>query len=225
MADTHAWQLRRGVISVVRTGSAEAALTLARGIARTAIAGIEVTLTVPDAIEVIATLTAEGVRGVGAGTVRTSAQLADCVAAGAKFLVSPHLDPDLVTAAAELGVPIIPGALTPTEIVRAMALGASAVKVFPVLAVGGLSFVKAVLEPIPDARLVVSGEVTLAEVDDYLAAGAWAACVGPGLWRARDVERGDVDAVARFAREALAQVAAASPAPRPAAREGRTAVG
>jgi 2-dehydro-3-deoxyphosphogluconate aldolase/(4S)-4-hydroxy-2-oxoglutarate aldolase len=216
MSDPREWQLRRGVISVVRTHSAETALTLARGVARTAVAGIEVTMTVPDAIDVIASLTDEGVQGVGAGTVRTIAQLEGCVEAGAQFLVSPHLDPELVTAAVNRGVPVIPGALTPTEIMRAMALGASAVKVFPVLAVGGISFVQAVLEPIPDARLVLSGEVTLAEVGDYLAAGAWAACIGPGLWRAEDVERGDVDAVAAFAGQALAHVAAASPAPSPA---------
>jgi 2-dehydro-3-deoxyphosphogluconate aldolase / (4S)-4-hydroxy-2-oxoglutarate aldolase len=215
MSDSSGWQLRRGLISVVRTHSAETALTLARGIARTAVAGIEVTMTVPDAIKVIAALSSEGVHGLGAGTIRTVAQLDGCVEAGAQFVVSPHLDPDLVKAAIDRGVPVIPGALTPTEIMRAMALGASAVKVFPVLAVGGLSFVQAVLEPIPDARLVVSGEVTLGEVDDYLAAGAWAACIGPSLWRAEDVERGDVDAVAAFAEQALEQVAAVSPAPPP----------
>ena len=212
MSDTSGWQLQRGVISVVRTRSPQTALTLARGIARTAVAGIEVTMTVPDGIEVIATLTAEGTVGVGAGTVRTIAQLEGCVEAGAQFVVSPHLNPELVTAAVEMGVPVIPGALTPTEIMRAIELGASAVKVFPVLAVGGISFVRAVLEPIPDVRLVLSGEVTLAEVDDYLAAGAWAACIGPGLWRAEDVERGDVDAVATFAEMALASVAATNPA-------------
>jgi 2-keto-3-deoxy-6-phosphogluconate aldolase len=78
MSDT-SWQLQRGVISVVRTRSAETALTLARGIARTAVPGIEVTMTVPGAIEVIATLTGEGVVGVGAGTVRTIAQLEGCI--------------------------------------------------------------------------------------------------------------------------------------------------
>lgn len=212
MSESTGWQLERGVISVIRTHSAESALTIARGISRTAVVGIEVTMTVPGAIEVIATLTAEGIRGVGAGTVRTIAQLEACVEAGAQFLVSPHLDPMLVTAAVEHSVPVVPGVLTPSEIMRAMALGASAVKVFPVSAAGGVSFVRAVLEPIPDARLVPSGEVALAEVDDYLAAGAWATCIGPGLWRADDAERGDVDAVAAFAGQALAQVAAANPA-------------
>lgn len=212
MSGNSGWQFQRGVISVIRTRSAESALTVARGVARSDVAGIEVTMTVPDAIQVIATLTAEGVHRVGAGTVRTIAQLESCVEAGAQFIVSPHLDPGLVAAAVERGVPVIPGALTPSEIMRAMAMGASAVKVFPVTAVGGISFVQAVLEPIPDARLVLSGEVTLAEADDYLAAGAWAVCIGPGLWRAEDAERGDVDAIAAYAGEALAQVAAARPA-------------
>ncbi len=100
-----------------------------------------------------------------------------------------------------------------SEIMRAMALGACAVRVFPVLAVGGIDFVKAVLEPIPDAKLVLSGEVTLPEVDSYLAAGAWAACVGPGLWREADVERGDVGAVEAYARAALGQVTSLRPQP------------
>jgi hypothetical protein len=102
------------------------------------------------------------------------------------------------------------GALTPSEILRAMALGAAAVKLFPVSAVGGLQFVRAVLEPIRDARFVVSGEVTLPEVDADLSAGAWAACIGPGLWRAEDLERDDIDAVTRYARQALRQVSSLS---------------
>lgn len=216
MSGNPGWEFRRGVISVIRTDSAKSALTLARGIAQTPVVGIEVTMTVPDAISVIATLTAAGIRGVGAGTVRTVAQLQGCADAGAQFLVSPHLDPELVTTAVERGIPVIPGAMTPSEIIEAMNLGASAVKVFPILAVGGISYVRAVLEPIPDARLVLSGEVTLAEVDDYLAAGAWAACVGPGLWRPEDAERGDVDAVAAYAAAAMTHVAAAGPALSPA---------
>jgi 2-dehydro-3-deoxyphosphogluconate aldolase/(4S)-4-hydroxy-2-oxoglutarate aldolase len=210
MSDTSALHVRRGVVAVIRARSAETALTVARGLARTAVAGIEVTMTVPDAIEVIAKLAAEGVDRLGAGTLRTIAQVAGSVDAGAQFLVSPHLNPELISAGVRRGVPVIPGALTPTEIMLAMQLGASAVKVFPVMAVGGIPFVRAVLEPIPDARIVVSGEVSLAEVDDYLAAGAWGACIGSALWRAEDAERGDVDAVAAYAGEALKQVAAAN---------------
>lgn len=197
--------LDRGVISVVRTTSARTALTLARGVARTDVVGVEVTMTVPDAIQVIATLVDEGVRRVGAGTVRTLAQLHACADAGATFIVSPHLDPDLVKAAVARGIPVVPGCLTPSEIAHALALGASAVKLFPVSSVGGVAFVRAVLEPMPDARFVVSGEVTLPEVDAYLSAGAWAACIGPGLWRPGDVESGDIDAVATYAAEMLKQ--------------------
>lgn len=204
--------LQGGIISVVRTRSAAHALTLARGVARTGVAGIEITMTVPGGVDVIRTLVAEGVERVGAGTVRTPAQLDECVDAGARFLVSPHLDPELVRAGVERGVPTIPGAITPSEVVRAIALGASAVKLFPVSAMGGCDYVRALREPLPDARLVVSGEVTLPEVADYLDAGVWAACIGPGLWRAEDLERGDVDAVADYAARVLARLADAGEA-------------
>jgi 2-dehydro-3-deoxyphosphogluconate aldolase/(4S)-4-hydroxy-2-oxoglutarate aldolase len=172
----------RGVIAVLRTDSAQTALALGRGFAPTSLAGIEVTMTVPDAVTVIATLVAEGVQRVGAGTVRTLAQVDACVEAGASFIVSPHLDPALVERCVQLGVPVVPGTMTPSEMVRAMELGAAAVKVFPISAIGGHVTVKTLLEPLPDARIVVSGEVTLAEAPAYFAAGAWAACVGRSLW-------------------------------------------
>lgn len=196
----------RGVIAVVRTQSAAHALTLARGLALTDVAGIEVTMTVPDAVDVIATLVGEGVSGVGAGTVRSVAQLEACVEAGATFLVSPHFDPALVDAATRHGVPVVPGALTPSEILAAVARGAAAVKLFPVSAVGGVNYLRAVLEPIPDVRFVVSGEVTLPEVDGYLDAGAWAACIGGSLWRRDILDSGDVQAVREYAARGLRHV-------------------
>jgi 2-dehydro-3-deoxyphosphogluconate aldolase / (4S)-4-hydroxy-2-oxoglutarate aldolase len=203
----------RGVVAVIRAPAAATALTVARGLAGTdlagtdvpgiELAGIEVTMTVPDAPDVIATLRADGVIRVGAGTVRTLDQLKRCVDAGAGFLVSPHFDPQLVAAAIESGVPIVPGALTPSEIVAAINAGAAAVKVFPVSAVGGPAYLRAVLEPLPDARLVPSGEVLPSEVPGYLAAGAWAACLGGSLWPREDAERGDVEAVRRHATRVL----------------------
>ena len=196
--------IKRGVIAVVRLDSTAAAITLGRGLAGSGVVGIEVTMTVPDAPQVIETLVADGVDTVGAGTVRTIQDLRRCVAVGASFVVSPHLDPDLVTAAVELGVPVVPGALTPSEILHAIRLGAAAVKLFPVSAMGGLDYVRAVLEPIPDARFVVSGEVTLSDVGDYLSAGAWAACVGPSIWRRADVYGGDIAAVHDYAKRVLA---------------------
>jgi 2-dehydro-3-deoxyphosphogluconate aldolase/(4S)-4-hydroxy-2-oxoglutarate aldolase len=86
-----------------------------------------------------------------------------------------------------------------------MALGAAATKLFPVSAMGGIAYVRALLEPLPDARFVVSGEVAVNEVASYLSAGAWAACLGGSLWRAEDVERRDVGAVQAFAERVLAR--------------------
>lgn len=192
----------RGVIAVVRTDSPQRALTLGRGFALTTLVGIEITMTVPDAVKVITTLVAEGVQRVGAGTVRTLAQVDACVDAGASFIVSPHLDPALVKRCVQRGVPVVPGAMTPSEMVRAMDLGAAAVKLFPVSAIGGHVTVRALLEPLPDARIVVSGEVTLPEAPAYFAAGAWAACVGPSLWPPESA-RHDQAAVGDYAQRAL----------------------
>jgi 2-dehydro-3-deoxyphosphogluconate aldolase / (4S)-4-hydroxy-2-oxoglutarate aldolase len=192
----------RGVIAVLRTDSPQTALTLGRGFALTSLAGIEVTMTVPDAVRVIATLVAEGVQRVGAGTVRTLAQVEACVEAGASFIVSPHLDPALVERCVQLGVPVVPGTMTPSEMVRAMELGAAAVKLFPISAIGGHATVRAVLEPLPDARIVVSGEVTLPEAPAYFAAGAWAACVGRSLWLP-DIARHEQSAIRDYAQQAL----------------------
>lgn len=172
----------QGVIAVLRTDSPQTALALGRGFALTRLAGIEVTMTVPDAAKVIATLVSEGVQRVGAGTVRTLAEVDACAEAGASFIVSPHLDPALVERCVQLDVPACPGVMTPSEIVRAIDLGAAAVKLFPVSAIGGHVTVRMLLEPLPDARIVVSGEVTLPEAPAYFAAGAWAVCVGRSLW-------------------------------------------
>jgi 2-dehydro-3-deoxyphosphogluconate aldolase/(4S)-4-hydroxy-2-oxoglutarate aldolase len=198
--------LNRGVIAVIRVDNSAHALTLGRGLARSGVAGIEVTMTVPDAVGVIAALSADGLERVGAGTVRTLDQAKACIDSGAQFLVSPHTDPALIELAVSSGIAVIPGALTPSEVLRANALGASAVKIFPVSAVGGVEYIRALLEPLPDIRVVVSGEVSLPEVFDYLAVGAWATCIGGSLWRRPDVEAGDVDAVQIFATQELTRL-------------------
>lgn len=191
--------LPAGVIAVVRTATAEHALTVARGLSRSRVAAIEVTLTVPDAVAVLAQLVAEGVQRVGAGTVRTVEQVEACAGAGAAFVVSPHTEPRVIRAAVELGLAVVPGALTPSEITRAMSVGASAVKIFPVGAVGGVAYVRAVREPLPDIPLIVSGGIHPADVRRYLAAGALAVCLGASLWRRDDVLAGDVAAVHAYA--------------------------
>jgi 2-dehydro-3-deoxyphosphogluconate aldolase/(4S)-4-hydroxy-2-oxoglutarate aldolase len=117
--------------------------------------------------------------------------------------VSPHTDPEVVRAAVDLGLTVIPGALTPSEIVLAMNLGASAAKLFPVGAVGGVAYVQSVREPLPDVPLVVSGGIDPEEVPLYAAAGASGICLGGPLWRRSDVDAGDVAAVQAYAQTVL----------------------
>ena len=103
-------------------------------------------------------------------------------------------------------MPIIPGALTPSEVLAAMDCGAHAVKVFPVSAMGGVEFVRALLEPIPDARLAVS--VWPSEACRYLDAGVWGIWIGASLWRSDEVERRDVADVRAYAQQMLDACAA-----------------
>lgn len=182
----------RGIIGVLRTNNPAHALTIGRALADTSVIAIEITMTVPDAPKVIEQLIGEGVTRVGAGTVRTVEQVKKMAKIGANFVVSPHLDKEVVKAAVDLGIPVTPGCLTPSEMVRAMKLGAHSVKIFPINAVGGLSYVDFVLEPLPDLPIVVSGGVKPSEVNSYLKAGVVGICLGPDLWTAEIAETGDV---------------------------------
>lgn len=197
----------RGVIAVLRTNSAADALTLGRALADTSVIAIEVTMTVPDAPKVIEQLISEGIKRVGAGTVRTVDQVKQLAKIGANFVVSPHLDIDVVKAAVDHGIPTTPGCLSPSEMVKAMQLGASSVKVFPINSVGGLDFVNFVLEPLPDLPIVVSGGVTPEQVNSYLAAGVVGVCLGGALWLPEIVSTGDVAKAKAYAETALAKIA------------------
>lgn len=197
---------RRGVVAVLRTNSAADALTLGRALAETDVIAIEVTMTVPDAIDVMRRLIDEGVPRVGAGTVRTTEQVKALADIGVEFIVSPHLDEEVVRASVDAGIPVTPGCLTPSEMVRAMQLGASAVKVFPINSVGGIDFVRFVLEPLPDLPIVVSGGVTPDLVGTYLDAGVVGVCLGGALWTPEIVGTGDVAAAKAYAEAALAKI-------------------
>jgi 2-dehydro-3-deoxyphosphogluconate aldolase/(4S)-4-hydroxy-2-oxoglutarate aldolase len=191
--------LPRGIVGVIRTPRPDHALTLARGWLRAGVPGVEITLTVPDAESVIAEVAGEGGTRVGAGTVLDPARVAGCVAAGASYVVAPDTSAEVIAEAVRLGVPAVPGAMTPTEMAAAVRLGATAVKLFPASLVGGAAFVRAVLEPMPHLSVVASGGVRVEQVRDYLEAGATAVCLGRELILPDAVERGDVDAVAEFA--------------------------
>lgn len=197
----------KGVIAVLRTDSTEHALTIGRALADTSVIAIEVTMTVPNAAKVIAQLIDEGVKRVGAGTVRSATQVQELAKIGANFVVSPHLDLEVVKTAVDLGVPTTPGCLSPSEMVKAMQLGATSVKVFPINSVGGLDYVNFVLEPLPDLPIVVSGGVTPEQVNSYLAAGVVGVCLGGALWTPEIAATGDVARAKDYAEKALARIA------------------
>lgn len=160
-------------------------------------------MTVPDAAEVIRDLSHELSIPLGAGTVTEGKATEVAVAAGARFIVSPGFHSEVVEAALEAGVPVVPGALTPSEIMTAWDSGATAVKVFPVSALGGASYVRSVRAPLPHIPLIVSGGIRPAQVDDYLEAGALAVSLGSSLVDTETAETGDVEAVRRQARDRL----------------------
>jgi 2-dehydro-3-deoxyphosphogluconate aldolase / (4S)-4-hydroxy-2-oxoglutarate aldolase len=109
---------------------------------------------------------------IGTGTLFNVAQLQDAIAAGAQFLFSPHVDTAMIAAAVNQNIPIIPGAMTPTEIVTAWTHGASCVKVFPVQAVGGVNYIKSLQGPLGHIPLIPTGGVTVENAPDFIAAGA-----------------------------------------------------
>src|SRR5580698_986515 len=194
-----------GVIAVVRAATAAQARAIVHGLVRAAVPAIELTLTVPGALTILAEA-ARAVARPGSGTVLGRRACQEAVAAGARFVVSPVTDPPVLEQAHRDGVPYVGGALTPTEVLASMRAGADAVKLFPVGSVGGAAYLRALREPLPGLRAVVSGGIGAADAQGYLAAGAHAVCLGGALIDRAAASRGDVGAVAARARQGLAQV-------------------
>ena len=195
-----------GVIAVIRTNNPDDALLIARALNDTVVDAIEITLTVPNALEVIETLIIEGAERIGAGTVRTVEQVKTVARIGGHFVVSPHSDREIIEAAVKNNLKVTPGAATPTEMMQAMAWGATSVKIFPIWAFGGLEYVKSVLEPLPDLPIVVSGGATPEEVKEYLKLGVKGVCLGGALWEQSIVSTGSVSAVHDYAARALTRI-------------------
>lgn len=194
--------LRRRVIGIVRTADAASAVAAARTMLDAGLESVEVTLTNREALPAIARLVADYPDAViGAGTVLDEAGAVAAVQAGARFLVAPNLDLDVVRAAHRHGAAVLPGVGSVTELVQALTAGADAVKLFPASTFGPrwLSDVRAAL---PHAPVVPTGGVTPEEVPDWLAAGAVACGLGSAL------TRGPADVAARRIRALLDQLAA-----------------
>jgi 2-dehydro-3-deoxyphosphogluconate aldolase / (4S)-4-hydroxy-2-oxoglutarate aldolase len=175
----------KGVVGVLRSGSAAAALEIADAAVDAGLGCLEITWTTPDAAEVVRALLERRPNAlVGAGSIFTREAAFEAIDAGAAFVVSPHTSEAVSAACRERDVLYVPGVATPSEVVRALELGHELVKVFPIAQLGGTGFVRALLGPIPHLRMMVTGGVATDEVRAYLAAGA--AFVGLGSVFGRD---------------------------------------
>ncbi|HEY2375229.1 MAG TPA: bifunctional 4-hydroxy-2-oxoglutarate aldolase/2-dehydro-3-deoxy-phosphogluconate aldolase [Gemmatimonadaceae bacterium] len=192
------------IIPVIRCDSPDVAVRVTEVLIDAGICVAEITLTVPNAVDAIGRL-ARGNAGrralIGAGTVTTADEARDAIRAGARFIVSPCLVPEVIEAAIAAGVPVIPGALTPTEILQAVRAGADLVKVFPAQSLGGPAYIKALRGPFPDLPLVPTGGVDIGNVADFLRAGATAVGVGSELVSRDALARGDYDEIGRRAEQ------------------------
>lgn len=190
-----------GVLPVLRAASVDTALRLAEAIAAGGVSALEITMTVPGAIGVIAQLAKERPDLlIGAGTVLDPETARMCILEGAMFVVSPALNVETIALCNRYSIAVLPGALTPTEIVTAWGAGADIVKVFPASAMGGAKYLKSLKAPLPHIPLIPTGGVSLSTAKDFLESGAFALGVGADLADEQAILAGraaDVTATAR----------------------------
>ena len=200
-----------GIVPVVRATSAAEAIDAVEAIRAGGIPILEITLTVPGAVQIINELsrTIGDAAIIGAGTVLDADSAQACVDAGARFIVSPALDIPTIERCRQLDIPVFAGALTPTEILTAWKAGASAVKVFPANSVGGPTYLKSVKAPLPHIELLPTGGVSLQNAAEFIKAGALALGVGADLVDLGALRRGDAAAIVEKARQYVAAVASA----------------
>ena len=206
MAETTQERIERvGLIPVLRAKSAPQAHAVVRAMLAGGVAVVEVTMTVPGAVDLLRDLKREYGEDVllGSGTVTTPEEAQATIDAGAEFVVSPSLHSDVITATKAAGKVSIPGALTPTEAISAWRAGADYVKIFPCSAMGGASYLKALLAPFPFLKLIPTGGVTLATASDFLRAGARALGVGSDLVNLAAVDEGRPEVITAAARSYL----------------------
>jgi len=188
-------------IGVIRTPQLSLGKQLALSIAAGGMQLIEITWNSDRPAELIAQLRTElPACLIGAGTLLTPEHLHAAIAAGAQFLFTPHTNPAIIEIALAAGVPVIPGALSPTEIVTAWNAGATCVKVFPVKSVGGVNYIKSLQGPLGQIPLIPTGGVTLDNARDFIAAGAIGVGLGGSLFPKNIVAARDWQAIAQITR-------------------------
>jgi 2-dehydro-3-deoxyphosphogluconate aldolase/(4S)-4-hydroxy-2-oxoglutarate aldolase len=199
-----------GVIPVIRASSKSEARSVIEAIAAGGITTIEVTMTVPGAVELIAELSRE--RSdllLGAGSVLEPETARECIAAGAKYIVSPATNFDTIEYCNESEIVIMPGALTPTEVVNAWDAGADFVKIFPADSMGGAKYLRSLKAPLPHIKLIPTGGVSLTTAAEFIKAGAEAVGVGADLVNLNAIRRERAGEITEAAREYLRIVAEA----------------
>lgn len=184
------------LVAIVRLADLSAAARIAQALLEAGVTALEFTLTNPAALATITEVKAalpdfvEGRAVIGAGTVLDSAGARASIEAGAQFIVAPHTNLDTIATCREWGIPCMPGALTPTEIVTAWTAGASVVKVFPARTFGP-AYVKDVLAPLPQLKLMPTGGVDLDNIGQFFKNGAFAVGLGSNLVDGRLIAAGD----------------------------------
>jgi 2-dehydro-3-deoxyphosphogluconate aldolase/(4S)-4-hydroxy-2-oxoglutarate aldolase len=192
-----------GVIPVVRATTADEAMRAIDAIREGGIPVLEITMTVPGAVKLIEELAKRYANDalVGAGTVLDPETATACIESGARFVVSPALNLETIACCRRLDVAVMPGALTPTEVVQAWNAGADFVKVFPAGAVGGPSYLKSLKAPLPQIELVPTGGVSLKTATDFIRAGAAALGVGADLVDIKAIREGHAALITERAKQ------------------------
>lgn len=200
-----------GIVPIVRVSSFEGAIRSVQAIYNGGIRAAEITMTTPGALKALEKLTDEfGDKVVlGAGTVLDPETARACILAGAEFLVTPALKVATIEVARRYSKVILPGALTPTEVLTAWEAGADMIKVFPCGNVGGPKYIKALKAPLPQVEMVPTGGVNLETTADFLKAGASAVAVGGEMVDAKTVKEGRFEVIEERARQYLAVIAKA----------------
>jgi len=196
------------IIAIVRLDSAEHFIEVAKALKAGGISVIEFTLTTPGALDMLKEVSAHFGEDalIGAGTILDPETARAAILAGAEFIVTPTFNPATIEICKRYGKPIAAGAMTPTEMLSAWQAGADLIKVFPVSNIGGADYIKAVLAPLPQLRLVPTGGVNAENAAQYFKAGAVVIAVGGNLVDKKAVSRSDWTAITAEAQRLVAAV-------------------
>ena len=210
MPETTAQIIERiGLIPVLRARNTAQAHAVVKAMIAGGVSIVEVTMTVPGAVDLLKELRNEyGAKLLlGSGTVTTAAQAEATIEAGAEFVVSPSTHLEVIALTKARKIISIPGALTPTEVITAWNAGADYVKIFPCSSMGGASYLKSLLAPFPHIKLIPTGGVTLETAESFLRAGARALGVGSDLVNLAAIDAGTPETITETARAYLKAIA------------------